>query len=84
MYKPTFHLYLYRKIRKKSKGRVYVSHANVMEILKRFIPFTPRVLYYPIIKDLEKDKLIKKIDKTKYEITGDRADNDLNKYNCPI
>ena len=81
--KATVHLILYRKIRRMSNGR-YVGHHSVMEIMKRFLPYFSRVLYYPIIKDLEKDKLLKKIDKTKYEIVGGQADVSLNKYNCPI
>jgi len=82
-YKPTVHLILYRKIKRMSNGR-FVGHHSVMEIMKRFFPYFSRVLYYPIIKDLERDKLLKKLDKTKYEIIGGQADNALNKHNCPI
>lgn len=82
--KPTVHLILYRKIKRKANGRRYVGHCDVIEIMKRFLPYFSRVLYYPIIKDMEKDNLLRKIDKTKYEIVGGSADNSLNKYNCPI
>ena len=51
-----------------------------MEVLKRFLPYTRRALYYPIIADLEKDSLIRKIDRTKYELIGMTADTILNKY----
>lgn len=82
--KPTVHLILYRKMRKMSKGRRYIGHCDVMEIMKRFLPFFSHSLYYPIIEDLEKDSLIRKIDKTKYEIIGGNSDAPLNKYNCPV
>lgn len=80
----TVHLILYRKIKRKANGRRYVAHCDVMEILKRFMPYFSRMLYYPIIEDMEKDKLLRKIDKAKYEIVGGNADLPLNKYNCPI
>jgi len=78
------YLILYRKIRKRAGGRQIVPHNLVMEIFKRFIPFFPHNLYYPIIKNMEKFKLIKKIDRLKYELIGGTADNSLNKFNCPF
>lgn len=80
---PIFYLWLYRKIKKKARG-VLVPYAYILETLKRSIPWTPRSLFYPIIKDLEKYKLLKKIDRRKYEITGGNADSSLNRYNCPL
>lgn len=80
----TFNLWIYRRIRKKAEGRRILPYATILEILKRCIPWTPRVLYYPILKDLEKQGLLKKIDRRKYEIIGGNADVSLNKYNCPI
>ena len=81
---PVFYLWMYRKIRKKADGRIIISYATILEIIKRSIPWTPRVLYYPIIKDLEKCKLLRKIDRRSYEIIGSNADTSLNQYNCPI
>lgn len=81
---PVFYLWIYRKIRKKANGRFIIAYANVLEIIKRSIPWTPRVLYYPIIKDLERYHLLRRVDKKRYEIVGRNADSLLNQYNCPI
>jgi hypothetical protein len=81
---PIFYLWIYRKIRKKADGRVIVPYAMILEIIKRSIPWTPRAIYYPIIKDMEKSKLLKRMDKRRYEIIGGNADSLLNQYNCPI
>jgi len=81
---PVFCLWIYQKIKKRANGRVFVPYATILEIIKRSIPWTPRVLYYPIIKDLERYNLLRRVDKKKYEIIGGNADLSLNKYNCPI
>jgi len=86
---PVFYLWIYSKIRKKTKGLGIIPHPLLFEILKRSIPWTPHHLYYPIIEDLEKYKLIKKINKKRlyrrnYEIIGKNADVLLNQYNLPI
>lgn len=81
---PILYLWMYRKIRKKARGRRYIPYAWVLEIVKRSNLWAPRVLYYPIIEDMEKYKLLKRIDKRKYEIIGGNADSFLNQYHCPI
>lgn len=78
---PIFYLWIYRKIRLTSNGRFYIPYGDILSILKRSIPWTPHILYHPIISDMTKFKLLKRIDKTKYEIIGGKADIFLNKYN---
>ena len=79
-----FYLWIYQKIRKKSNGRIYIPYSMILEIIKRSIPWTPRRLYYPIIKDMESLKLLKRIDKRKYELIGGLADSYLNQFDDPI
>lgn len=80
---PIFYVWIYARIKQKSRG-IFVPYATVLELLKRTLPKVTRTLHYPIIKDLEKYKLLKRIDRRKYKIVGGRIDNLLNQYNCPI
>ena len=81
---PVFYLVVYRNMRKMAKGSRFITHSTLLEVLGRILFRIPKVLYCPIIKDLEKYKLLKKIDRKKYELVGGNVDSLLNQYNCPV
>ena len=81
---PIIYLFIYGKIRKRANSAVVISCGNVLEVLKRTFYQVPRMFHYEILKDMEKYKLLKKIDRKKYGIIGGNADSTLNRFNFPF
>jgi len=65
-YIPDFHAAIYTKIRKKVKGNI-IKTSHLKEIISHSQRM-PLSLVYNHIKDMEKMKLIKRINHTKYRI----------------
>lgn len=74
------HLFIYRKIKEKSQGHRFITHASFLEVLRRGLHKVPRRLHYVIIDEMEERNLIRKLDRQKYELIGGEADKSLNKY----
>lgn len=75
------HVYIYNKIKKKAKIGLCVRPNVILEELKRTsrVPYT---LHYPILKQMEEEGLIKRINHQKYELTDEQKDKrikDINK-----
>lgn len=81
---PVFYLYLYKLIKKKANGRPIIAHCALLEVFRRNLLWVPRCLHYPMIEELESLKLIKKINRRKYDLIGGDKDKLLNKLNLPI
>lgn len=59
---------IYHKIKEKSNGRPIVLHSKVMEEIRRTFPCIPHFTHYIILKGLIEEGLLRKIDRTKYEL----------------
>lgn len=81
---PIIYLFLYKVIKQKANGRIIVAHNEVIEILKRRIWKISHKYYFPIIKEMCQFRLLKRINKRKYEIIGGNIDNLLNRLSIPI
>jgi hypothetical protein len=81
---PLLYLFLYRQIKEKSEGRPFISHANLMEVMRRKLHKIPRELHYVVVAELEELHLIKKLNKSAYEVTGGNIDKILNDHLCII
>lgn len=65
------HAYLYSKIKKRLKIGSYIRPSVIIEELKR-ICRVPNTLHYPILKQMEEEGLIKRINHQKYELTDEQ------------
>jgi hypothetical protein len=81
---PLLYVFIYKLIKQKANGRKIIPHQEVLEVLRRRLLRIPRIYHYQIIKELGLYKLLRKIDKRKYEIVGGNIDNLLNQYNSII
>uniref|UniRef100_A0A6M3LX78 Putative transcriptional regulator n=2 Tax=viral metagenome TaxID=1070528 RepID=A0A6M3LX78_9ZZZZ len=61
------HVYIYKKIKEKVKFGEYIRPKVLLEQLKR-ISRVPKTLHYPILKQMEEEGLIRRINHQKYEI----------------
>jgi len=61
------HVYIYKKIKEKIKFGDSIRPKVLLEQLKR-ISRVPKTLHYPILKQMEEEGLIKRINHQKYEI----------------
>jgi len=77
---PVVYIYLYRKIKEISYNKRTVRQCQVLEILRRNLMHLPRCLHPIIIREMELMHLLKKMNKTKYELTGGKIDNFLNSF----
>jgi len=58
--KPIIYLFLYDLILKSSGRTNFITHRDLMELLRRRLCKIPKKIYYLIIKDLETISLIKR------------------------
>ena len=63
---PTIHVYLYGMLKRQTKGNI-VKIENIHPVIKWFIRI-PKKYHGEILKDLVKDKLLKKINRDNYMI----------------
>ena len=62
------HAYLYKKIKEKNKIGSFIRPKELLRELK-MISRVPKTFHYPILKQMEEEGLIKRINHQKYEIT---------------
>jgi len=76
------YIYVYAKFKKHLTGSPIVKPAYLLEILKRICRI-PKVLHYPILKEMEKLELIRRINKNYWEVLRSDCTKKLKKYNFP-
>jgi len=74
------HVYIYKKIKDKIKFGQYIRPKVLLEELKR-ISRVPKTLHYPILKQMEEEGLIKRINHQKYEVMLEANSPELKKIN---
>lgn len=74
------HVWIYKKLKEKIKYNQYVRPKILLEELKR-ICRVPKTLHYPILKQMEQEGLIKRINHQKYEILMESKDAKLKEIN---
>jgi len=68
------YLLVYKRIKEKTNGSRIISH-DYLKILLTTVPiYIPKLVCPMVIKELEDYKLIRRINKQKYEITGGNKD----------
>ena len=73
------YIYIYARFKKHLVGTPFVRPKYLLEILKRICRI-PNVLHYPILKEMEKFELIKRINKEKWEVLSHNCTNKIKKY----
>lgn len=76
---PLIYIFIYSKFRKHLVGTPFVRPAYLFEVIKRICRI-PKVLIYPILKEMEKFGLVRRINKQSYEILSNNCTNKLKKY----
>ena len=76
---PLIYVFLYSKFRKNLVGSPYVRPSYLLGILKR-ICRVPKALHYPILKEMEKFELIKRINHQSWEVLSHSCNKRLDKY----
>lgn len=61
------YIYVYARLRERIHLKEYVSPKRILDVIKQ-VCRVPKVLHYPILKQLEKAKLIKRINHQKYQV----------------
>ena len=73
------YVYIYTKFRKHLQGTPYVRPSYLLEILRRICRI-PKILNYPILNEMEKLKLLRRINNQKWEVLRHDCINELKKY----
>jgi len=74
------YIYAYNKIRERAKIGLFVRPKIIIEVLKQMLRI-PHTLHYPIIKQMEEEGLIKRINHQKYELTDEQKDERIKEIN---
>ena len=74
------HVYIYKKIKEKLKIGSYIRPKQLLLELK-MISRVPKTFHYPILKQMEEEGLIKRINHQKYEITTEEKNAKLIQLN---
>ncbi len=74
------HAYIYKKIKEKGKIGNYIRPKELLLQLKLVLKI-PKTFHYPILKQMEEEGLIKRINHQKYEITNEEKNTKLIKLN---
>jgi len=77
------HVFIYNKIKKRAKIGLFIRPRIIMEELKKVLKTRgmPHNLHYPIIKQMEEEGLIKRINHQKYELTDEQKDERVKEIN---
>ena len=76
---PLIYIYIYAKFLKHLSGTPYVRPSYLLEILKRICRI-PKILHYPILKEMENCELIKRINKQSWEVLNNNCVNKIKRY----
>ncbi len=74
------HVYIYKKIKEKMRTGSYIRPKQLLLELK-MVSKVPKTLHYPILKQMEQEGLIKRINHQKYEITLEEKNEKLKQLN---
>lgn len=70
------HIYIYKKAKEKAKFSPYIRPKQLLTELKLILKIPP-TLHYPILKQMEEEGLIKRINHQKYEFTEKELDTNI-------
>ena len=76
---PLIYVYIYAKFRQHLTGTPIVRPSYLLEIMKRICRI-PKILNYPILKEMEKFELVKRINKQSWEVLNNNCINKIKKY----
>ena len=76
---PLIYIYIYARIKKNLSGTPFIRPSFLLEILKRICRI-PQILHYPILQEMEKFELIKRINKQSWEVLNNNCINKLKRY----
>ncbi len=76
---PLIYIYIYAKMKKHLTGTPFVRPGYLLEILKRICRI-PKPLHYPILREMEKFELIRRINKQNFEVLNNSCNKRLEKY----
>ncbi len=74
------HIYIYKKIKAKAKLGPYVKPSEILTELKRIVR-VPNTLHYPILKQMEEEGLIKRVNHQRYEINNQEKNKRISDIN---
>jgi len=74
------HAYIYKKIKEKTKLTPFIRPKQLLTELKLVLKVPP-TLHYPILKQMEEEGLIKRINHQKYEFTHEELNKRVQKIN---
>ena len=74
------HAYIYKKMKEKAKFNPYIRPKQLLMELRR-VSRVPKTLHYPILKQMEEEGLIKRINHQKYELTQIEKNEKIKKLN---
>ena len=74
------HVYIYKKIKEKTKCGSYIRPKELLTELKIVLKVPP-TLHYPILRQMEEEGLIKRINHQKYEFTREEQNNKIKEIN---
>ncbi len=74
------HAYIYKKIKEKVKIGNYIRPKELLLELK-MVSKVPKTFHYPILKQMEEEGLIKRVNHQKYEITIEEKNEKLKQLN---
>jgi len=77
------HVYIYKKIKEKAKMSPFIRPKQLLTELKLVLKVPP-TLHYPILKQMEEEGLIKRINHQKYEFTQEHKNQKLKEINLKL
>ena len=77
------HVYIYKKIKEKAKISPFIRPKQLLTELKLVLKVPP-TLHYPILKQMEEEGLIKRINHQKYEFTQEHKNEKLKEINLKL
>jgi len=77
------HVYIYKKIKEKLKIGSFIRPKELLLQLK-LVSRVPKTFHYPILKQMEQEGLIKRINHQKYEVTIDQKNEKLKQLNIKL
>jgi hypothetical protein len=87
---PIIYVFIYNKIKERNKGKPVIPNYLLKETVKRIAICNeghggnrkgiPKCFYYNIIQDLIQLNLLRKIDRSKYEILRNNCENRLRQF----
>jgi len=76
---PLIYIYIYAKFKKHLTSTPFVRPSYLLEILKRICRI-PKVLHYPILKEMAKFNLVKRVNNQLWEVLSNPCNKQLEKY----